>query len=391
MTPSADAPEPTTRGSGPGETPAARILHALSVVSVFTVGIVLSGWLARELAEMNLVYLFLVPAYVTVVLTHEAGHAVAGLAMSFRVAFLYMGPLRVEWPKGRRPMRVELNHRLSLWGGAVVVLPRSYPPGDELGPFRIRMATMFAAGPGASVFGGLIALGLSLRFPSLQVGSFDSPISWLQLLALMSILIGLAQLVPIRFGDQRSDGLRVLRLLHARPGTNNALLDAMIVANADGVRPRDWPLPAPRTFDEITDLPTLVLIYYALLDRGRPDEAWRVLNLPSEHGKGRSDRTWRVVRDLERTYLRTVYLNGDGSEIPEADLPTRHPRVSALSLVRARAAQMVARGNTMEAVRCADAVRHWRTVPYTSGLTQFNLSELDRILASAEDPTAPRS
>jgi hypothetical protein len=244
------------------------------------------------------------------------------------------------------------------------------------------MIAMFAAGPGASIVAGLIALRISFVTPSSAGDSFGSGLSWLQLLALMSLFVGIGQVVPLKIGDQRSDGLRVLRLLRGRPGTNNALLDAMVVANADGVRPRDWPLPPTHTFDEIRDLPTPVLIYYALLDRGRPTEAWKVLNLPSDHRRGRSERTWRVVRDLERTYMRTVYLNEDGSDLPVADIPTKHPRVSALSLVRARAARMVASGDAKEALRCADSVRQLRSVPYTSGLTQFNLSEIDKVLAT---------
>jgi hypothetical protein len=368
-------------GSRPHEPLTTRISHALSVVGIFVVGIALSGWLARWLNDVNLLYLFLLPAYVTVVLTHELGHAIAGLLSDFRVPFLYMGPLRVEWPRGR-PVRLELNHRLSLWGGAVVVLPRSYPPGDNLGPFRRRMIAMFAAGPGASIMAGFIALRISIAFPSSGGDSFGSGLSWLQLLALMSLFVGFGQVVPIKIGDQRSDGLRVLRLLSRRPGTNNALQDVMVVANADGVRPRDWPIPASRTFDQIRDLPTLVLLYYALLDRGLPIQAWKVLNLPSDHRRGRSERVWRVVRDLERTYMRTVYLNEDGSDLPAADIPTKHPRVSALSLVRARVAHMVALGDFQEALRCVDSVRPWRSVPYTSGLTQFNLSEIDKVLAT---------
>ena len=236
-----------TNGSRPTETLAARTSHALSVLSVFVVGIVLSAWLARWLDEASLLYLFLIPAYVAVVLTHELGHAIAGLASDFRVAFLYMGPLRVEWPRGR-PVRLELNHRLSLWGGAVVVLPRSYPSGDNLGPFRMRMLAMFAAGPGASIVVGLLALGVSLATQTFPRESFGSGLSWLQLLALMSLFVGIGQVIPLKIGDQRSDGLRVLRLLRGRTGTNNALLDAMVVANADGVRPRIGPFRLPTSW-----------------------------------------------------------------------------------------------------------------------------------------------
>ena len=90
------------------------------------------------------------------------------------------------------------------------------------------------------------------------------------------------------------------------------------------------------------------------------------------------------MRDLERAYMRTVYLDEDGSDLPTAAIPTKHPRVSALSLVRARAARLVAQGHVEEAVQCADSVRQLRSVPYTSGLTQFNLSEIDKVLAAAE-------
>lgn len=388
MTLSAELRRDGSRGRASRGFGAARLSHALSVVGVFAVGIILAGWGARELDSMRFPYLFVVAAYATVVLTHEFGHALAGLLWNFRVAFLYMGPLRVEWRRDGY-VQIGLNSRLSLWGGAVVVLPRAHPDGEDFEPFRRSMIALFGAGPAMSVVAGAVVLVLTLVHPSIQAGSLGGSLSWLQLLGLMSLVVGLGQVIPIRIGDQLSDGLRVLRLMRGRPGTDNALLDAMIVANADGVRPRDWPIPETRTFEDLTDLPTLVLIYYALLDRGRPEEAWRVINLPSEYRKGKSERTWRVVRDLERAYLRTVHFGDDGSELPTADIATRYPRVSTLSLVRARVTRMVADGDLQEALHCADAVRHWRAVPYTSGLTQFNLSEIDNLLATAVGQPVP--
>lgn len=367
-----------THGSPHRKDGPTRFTHALSVLGVFALGILGAGWLAR-LSGVDRPYLFLLPAYAAVVLTHELGHAVAGLLSGFRVAFLHLGPVRVEWPAGGR-MRVRLNRRLGLWGGAVVVLPRSHPRENELATFRRRMIAMFAAGPGASIVAGAAALAVSLLFPPAHADG----LSWLLLLGLMSVVIGLAQVIPIRIGNQQSDGLRVLRLLRGGPGTYHALLDAMVVANADGVRPREWPLPASRTIDALRDLPTLMMIYYALLDRGRHDEAWTVLDRLGD-GRGRkSERTWRMVRDLERTYMRTVYRRDGAPELPKADVPTRYQVILTLSLVRARTARMVAEGNAEGAVECADSVRHLRAMPVTSGLTQFNLSEIDKVLASVE-------
>jgi hypothetical protein len=322
----------------------------------------------------------LLPAYVAVVLTHELGHAVAGLLSDFRVAFLYLGPFRIEWPKGRR-VKVDLNRRLGLWGGAVVVLPRSHPRENELATFRRRMIAMFASGPGASIVAGAVALAVSLIFQSPS----DSRLSWLLLLGLMSLAVGLAQVIPIRIGNQRSDGSRVFRLLRRGPGTDQALLDAMVVANADGIRPRDWPLPASPTIDTLRDLPTLMMVYYALLDRGRHDEAWTVLERLGDGRGRRSERTWRMVRDLERTYMRTVYRGDGASEPPTADIPTRYQHILTLSLVRTRTARMVAEGNAEGALEFADSVRRLRAMPVTSGMTQFNLSEIDKVLSSVEE------
>ncbi len=367
------------------DVPGARSSHALSVVGVFVVGIVGSGWLTRWLAGMDVFYGLLLPGYVAVTLIHEFGHALAGLLSDFRVPFLYMGPLRVEWPKAGG-MRIEPNRRLGLWGGAVLVLPRSHPGSDGLETFRRRMIAVFAAGPGASVLAGVIGLLVSLFF----AGSFPVPpgqgLSWLQLLSLMSLAIGLGQLVPIRIGNQRSDGLRVLSLLRGRRGTDQTLLDAMIVANADGVRPYDWPLPEPDRFDAITDLTTLMLMYYALLDRGRHADARSVLDRPADGGRGRSADAWRAVREIERSYMRTVYFKDDAPAAAPPDIPPSHRHISELSLARARAALMVARGEVDEAIRCADSVRHLRSLPSSSGLTQFNLSELDKILGAVDVP-----
>jgi hypothetical protein len=367
---------PMTHGSPHQENGATRLMHALSVLSIFGVGILGAGWLAQWLG-MGRPYLFVLAAYVAVVLAHELGHAVAGLLSDFRVAFLYLGPVRVEWPSGGR-VKVDLNRRLGLWGGAVVVLPRSHPREDELGTFRRRMIAMFAAGPGASIVAGAAALVVSLLFPP----SHASGLSWLLLLGLMSVLVGLGQVIPIRIGNQRSDGSRVLRLLRRGPGTYQALFDAMVVANADGVRPREWPLPPPHTMDTLRDLPTLVMIYYALMDRGRHGEAWKVLDGLGDRPRRRSERTWQLVRDLERTYMCTVYRSDGVPDLPAADIPPKHQHISTLSLVRARTARLVAEGNAQGAVECADSVRRLRSMRMTSGLTQFNLSEIDKVLGS---------
>jgi hypothetical protein len=258
-----------------------------------------------------------------------------------------------------------------------------HPSNDDLGAFRRRMIAVLAGGPVASVVAGAVALGISFldRHPAPQ--PFWDGVSWLQFLALCSLVVGLGQLVPIKVGSQRSDGLRISRLARARPGTDQALLEAIVLANLDGVRPRDWPIPESRRFPGITDLPTLMLIYYALVDRGSHAEAWDVLDLAVDRGDVGTDATWRAVRDLERTYLRAVYRNDDARGLFSADIPSSDPDVSALSLLRTRAALMVARGDVQEAVRSVDSVRSMRTTSGTSGLARFNLSEIDRIVTSA--------
>jgi len=361
---------------------AGRLSHALSVVGVFMVGILGSAWLTWWVAGTDAFYLLLPPAYVAVVLVHELGHALAGLLSDFRVPFLYIGPVRIEWPK-QGGMRLTPNRRLGLWGGAVLVLPRRHPDRSGLRGFRRRTVAVFAAGPGASIVVGAAALGYSLFFPSDLPRPYGQGLSWLQLLALMSLVVGIGQVVPLKIGSQRSDGLRILSLLRARRGTDQTLLDAMVFANVDGVRPRDWPLPEPGSLYAITDLATRMLIYYALLDRGREAEASAVLGGTVDGiGGGRNSQAWRIVRDIERRCLGSG-LDEDPLDVQPGNLPTSHRHILELGLARMRAAALVRRGQVGEAIRCADAVQHLRSLPTSSGLTKFNLSQLDRILASA--------
>jgi len=356
-------------------------LHALSVLGVFLVGIIASGWLARALAGSSVSYLVVPAAYVAAVLVHELGHAAGGLMVDFRVVCLLIGPARVEWSRAGRVV-LRLNRRLSLWGGALGSVPRVHPSDDGLDTFRRRMVTVLAGGPVGSVVAGAVALGVSLVSRGPVPRPFGNGMSWLQFLALCSLVVGLGQVVPIRIGSQRSDGLRILRLLRARRGADQALLEAIVLANMDGVRPRDWPVPEPERFAAITDLPTLMLIYYAMVDRGCHTEAWDVLDLATDRGDPGGDATWRAVRDLERTYMRAVHRSEDRG-LFSADIPSSDPALSALSLLRTRAALMVARGDVQEAVRSVDSVRHMWTASGTSGLARFNLSEIDRIVASA--------
>jgi len=361
-----------------------RTRHALSVLGAFSLGIVGAGWLTQWLAGHDVFYLSLVPGYVTVVLVHELGHAVAGLLVGYWVPFLYMGPVRVEWLR-EGGARISANKRLGLWGGAVLVLPRTHPRPSELATYRRRMVAVFAAGPAASLLVGGVALVIALFLLPSSARPFGEELTWLELLSLMSIAVGIGQVVPIRIGNQRSDGLRILSLLRSRAGQDQTLLDAMVTANVDGVRPRDWPLPPPEEVEAITDLGTLMLIYYALLDRGRQAEAWELLAHGTHEAGGRNAGAWRAVRDLEHCYMSAWYLKNGATLPPPVDVPPSHRHILELSLARARAALMVEQGNVSEALACADSVARFRALPTSSGLTRFNLSALDEVLGRKDE------
>jgi hypothetical protein len=224
----------------------------------------------------------LVPAFVAVlffiVLVHESGHLIAGVAARLRPCLFIVGPFMLE--RLETGWRARFNTVFPLTGGMVGCLPRR---SESL---RQRMFVLVAGGPAASFVlgvGGLVLVRY-LYHPGRMAGGAAIAFTLALTVAVGSLAVGLIALVPGQGHGFPSDGARLLALLRRGP-TADAELALTTVAGASiaGQRPSQWdsvlvqqmlvlPLDSPH------GVGARLLAYVHELDRGRVDEARRYLD-----------------------------------------------------------------------------------------------------------------
>ncbi|QDV36129.1 hypothetical protein [Tautonia plasticadhaerens] len=171
-----------------------------------------------------------------VLVLHELGHVVGGLAAGFRFNLFVVGPLKVVREADR--IRARLNTNLSIAGG----LAGCSPTGS--GDHRRGMILMVAAGPIASLLGaaaGLLGAGATGGFAPGASGWSAASGMVLGAFGLGSLAIGLLTLVPGRTGNFMTDGARLIGLLRKGPEADReAAVIGLVAESASGIRPRDW-------------------------------------------------------------------------------------------------------------------------------------------------------
>lgn len=202
------------------------------------VGAAASMFVLRGLPDVGwMSMLWLLPALLISlwahVLLHEAGHALAGMAVGFRAVAFGVGPLRAE--RGTEGWRLRWGGGLKGGvGGFALMLP---PEGIAL-----------RRGPQAVFLLGGIAMNLGLATLSfIALAAFPEAMApargALGVFAIIGVALGLANLVPFSAGGWMSDGAG-LRQLWRAPDEALAMfrMQQIVASSMNGTRPRDWPL-----------------------------------------------------------------------------------------------------------------------------------------------------
>lgn len=186
-----------------------------------------SGSSLRSQFDFNLGTLLLVPVmWLAVVLAHEFGHLLGGRLAGMRPLMLFAGPLHFEFGADGRT-RLKRNRVKQSFGGLAACAPA---PGMGRGAF----ALLVAGGPLASFAFGALLLPAAFALGGWLGGALFGT-------ALLSLLIGLATLLPLRAGGFMSDGGQLLGLARDDAETRQRLALASLMAQSyAGVRPRDW-------------------------------------------------------------------------------------------------------------------------------------------------------
>jgi hypothetical protein len=167
-------------------------------------------------------WLLFVLAFYVVVLVHELGHVVVGLAVNFELRGVGVGAF--ELIKERRGFRFRFVPRRAFGGGFTMMVPRS-TEGRE----ARRLLWMILGGPVASLL--LLLLTLLMPWNILTV-----------ILLGVNLLVSLTSWIPYSIRGQPSDAKSILILVRKGPLAEQfAAIRFLIALNARGVKPRDWP------------------------------------------------------------------------------------------------------------------------------------------------------
>ncbi len=177
----------------------------------------------------------LIGAALVVLTIHEAGHAVAGMAMKMRVCTFGVGPVLWSRWSGRWRLSISGRNVLRLTGLTQVVPTR-------LKTFRRDKIVEVVGGPAATLISGGVALGFLLTAP----GHAWAP-EWnvLKLLVTLSLVAGLVNLVPFRMGRGHSDGAKLYQMIRGEEWADYWLTDDSGYASwATPIRARQYDIAA---------------------------------------------------------------------------------------------------------------------------------------------------
>ena len=218
------------------------------------------------------------------IVVHESGHLLAGLAVGFRPWLVIIGPLKIV--REGATLRVRLNR--SLVPGLVRALP------TDARDLRRRLAVYVSGGPLASLLLGVLCLGLAIvanrtAAPNTARSQLNF---WLGMIGLSSLVLFLGTLIrflaaalPFRSRGPRSDGAQLFDLFQGSPRAERRLLAmTLITAWQDGVRPRAWDAGSVERLLALCegsqdDVGANVCGYYYALDSGQSERAGRLLDL----------------------------------------------------------------------------------------------------------------
>ncbi|HEY6305397.1 MAG TPA: M50 family metallopeptidase [Candidatus Angelobacter sp.] len=142
------------------------------------------------------------------IVVHELGHLIAGWCMGFHFIAVRFGPIEIT-----RPFRVALSRRQRTPGsGLATMAPTSARA------YRIRMFVYTVGGCAANLLSAFVAV---------RWGSSSSPfVVWF---AMISVLVGIANLMPFGHDGHTSDGKRILKL--SPPNASERRVFALIKIN----------------------------------------------------------------------------------------------------------------------------------------------------------------
>lgn len=264
-----------------------KIIWGILLLSVgigfgYGLGSLLSGTLDKEAMGLDVstttLIISLVLSIFLVLLIHELGHVLGGLAYGNRFALLIAGPLKVENENGK--LKWGINRNLGAFGGLAMTIP------TNTANFKARRTTTVAAGPGASLLLALLALAPVFLLPLHALPTYFR--FFLLCLGFLSFTIFLVTIIPMQSGGFMSDGAQILNIYRNNPAANRyeALLQ-LVAELQQGKRPKDISEEQIEKitslgYDDTFGLSGLNYLYYRAIDRREWEDAEKYMKLFQE-------------------------------------------------------------------------------------------------------------
>jgi len=152
-------------------------------------------------------YLEILIASLVVALVHELGHSIVGKALGMRLRVFAVGPFHWYLHEGTWKFQFYPANIIAV-GGATSVVPTT------LEHFLPNQICMIAAGPLASLLGGLLAFCGAITASN---SSWEPAWQLLAIIATLSLLASILNLIPFKTGASYSDGAQIYQLLSKGP------------------------------------------------------------------------------------------------------------------------------------------------------------------------------
>jgi len=294
------------------------------------------GWIAA--ISTLLVVIFLT------VLIHELGHLIAGKAAGFRFLMISVGPFKVQ--KSGETIRPGLNKHLNTSGGLTLMIP------ERLDPENSKMIWFIAAGPIANFILGAVTVSLAVIFSGAETTpGLNYALYFLFTTGIVSILLGLASIIPSESDAFESDGRQILDLLR---GGDKAItkqrLTVLSVSILNGTRPRDIDTRLLESVLSRSDSQSFsqastarFIAAYHHLDSGNIEAAEQIFDSLISDLENEKMPMLKGTLFSEKAFILSAYRHDAGAALPFLE-KARKGYVEKQTLSRAEAAWHIAMG-----------------------------------------------
>jgi len=176
----------------------------------------------------NFIVITYLLSFVTAVIAHELGHLLVGFAVGFRFNSFTIGPVSLFLEYGK--LKLKIRRTLPAGGYAGMHLNRIWQ-------MRRRLLLFSFGGPGANLLSAAFTYAFFAFIP--MTGTWLS--TFADLFVMISLLLGVANLIPFRLGVLYPDGARIWMLLTSRAKSRRWMcLAALGWQSQAGVRSRNF-------------------------------------------------------------------------------------------------------------------------------------------------------